>query len=53
MQRNLYSPEFKAQALAKARDRGTRAPYLQAQLHGLQPMHLSSSTSTMPSSARL
>src|SRR4249919_581691 len=31
----------------------SRAPYGQAQLHSLQPMHLSSSTSTIPSSARL
>ena len=31
----------------------SRAPYGQAHEHSLQPMHLSSSTSTMPSSARL
>src|SRR5258707_4487821 len=31
----------------------SRAPYGQAHEHSLQPMHRSSSTSTMPSSARL
>src|SRR5215471_14524976 len=31
----------------------SRAPYGHAHEHSLQPMHLSSSTSTMPSSARL